>query len=222
MEDRYAIVYGHRCPAHEQTRDETIEGLKNAVAAAREGETIKFISGEAQWELFNACEKELRAGYERGVRYQMVTGPVVSVEKDDGGNAILGLAKEGMLDLWLSKVRRKLHMTIVGDHLLRGEMPHPPASKLEDRLAYELDVNDIEDPKEKEHAQWAIRQRIREFDSLTFFSDRVKPNRVEDQVMALDNETIAKVDEEAHERGREFNLLTKDDIAKLLQEVEEA
>lgn len=204
------------------SHQQLVSEFKRLLRNLEDGEIVRFVSGEAHSELFNACGRELRdARAQKGVRYEMIAGPVLSCSGSNAcRNVVRDLAAEGILRLYLSRIRPKLHMTIIGDRLLRGELPHDPASSLDGRRGYKIDVRRVAKVR-KEHARWAIENRIREFEELKPFCERVN-RKGATRVPMLDIETIEAVANRAHEEGKDFDSLTRQQILSLAKGLEPA
>jgi len=105
--------------------ESTIQEWKNDLERITEGEVIKIISGEAFCDLYRELEGDFRrAILEHDANIKMIAGPIISIEDDTKSNAVLELADEGLLSLWISPYRQLNHFRLFDYRIVYFEDYH--------------------------------------------------------------------------------------------------
>lgn len=85
---------------------------------------VKVVSGEANCDLYRVLEPYIRKVCKQGASFHMIAGPIISLEDRTGTNAILDLASEGLLKLWISPFRQLSHFRVFGTRFAYVEDYH--------------------------------------------------------------------------------------------------
>ncbi len=98
---------------------------------SRTEEKIRIVSGEAFCDLYRQVkELFILAKNKYDAIFKMIAGPIFSTEDGNGTNAVLELAEEGYLDLWISPYRQPTHHRIFDMKFMYKEDYHTSLSRV--------------------------------------------------------------------------------------------
>lgn len=122
------IVYGEM----EMSESAVFEWKKDLSTIQEEGnenEEVRIVSGEAFCDLYYELKKDFLSAVENyGTKFKMIAGPIISVDEKTYSNAVLDLADDGLIDLWISPYRRLKHYRVFDYRFMYCEEYHETLS----------------------------------------------------------------------------------------------
>lgn len=114
-------------------RNRGAEDFKRDIADLREGETLRIVSGSANWRVFNEVGDVLSAAHDqKGVTIKAIVGPVLSVDPQND-NALIELAERKNIRLYVDKMPRFHHYRVYGTRKVWEESHHQPLEPFDQR-----------------------------------------------------------------------------------------
>ena len=175
-------------------RPEVIERWRQELTEIPGPETVKIVSGELNCDLHSGIKDTILWAIEnRGASFKFIGGPVFSVD-ENGENATLELARNGIVDLWVSPARQLSHFRVYGRRFAFEEDYHEALE--EERSGYYL------------HNPLSVYKLSREFDALIDVLEMQKVNGKQDILLAT-KEMVVKVKEQC---GENYDFLTEQEF----------
>ncbi len=222
--DTYALLSLLEIVPFRQSKRDRIRLYKETIrwlvdrADPGEKEMIAF-SGEADPQLWNALEEELKDAVENGMRYIHCLGPVLCTD-EKGRNGILEVYKE-----YPNDVELYLFRTRIPYHWHRFSFKTDGSEKIFYRLFGECYHKPLADPR-KEYKIWLESEEDRHFSNkICYYYNRERDfqwllpimDKVvdADEIPSLTSSQLKRTCSTLENAGRDFNLLAAEEIIKL-------
>lgn len=204
------------------TIEETISEIRshfNWLCEQASDSDIMFLafSGEADPDIWNKLEKDIRECLDAGMRYTHVVGPVVCTD-DNGESSILDFMREypDQVEIYLSRLRQLYHwncFTALSSlkYRLRGENYHDPLS--ENRKHFTI-FYEKEDDKYASMKQYYWRSKINSFESIKPILEKVEDSG---EIPLVTKSDLKKAYKNARRRRIPTELLNINEINQLLR-----
>ena len=203
------------------TKSETVEELKGHFAWIRSQSpdsalSLLAFSGEADPNIWNYVEYDLRKSLDLGLIYKHCLGPVVCTDNDNNRNTILEVFKDypEAVELYLFRIRQPYHWTCFTSQAslkyhFRGECYHHPLEN--GRGNFNITLEDEHDEFfAMKRSFWHKKQN--EFKTLMPIMDKV--SEIKD-VPTLTESEFEKVYNNANKQKMFIEILNRDEILKL-------
>lgn len=185
-------------------RERLVEDINSAK------KTIKIFAGEATCLAYNeeSVLQAFKQALDRGVKIEMIAGPLFSVDEKTKENGILDLAGKENFTLYFRPLRHRMsHFRIIDNNPDRfyGEWAHEAQAPLSKRKVIESDDPEL----------WTEKLSY-DFDKFIELGKAISSQDPKRDFLLLTPSKIQKVKEEAARLKKDIDYMTKEEIENLL------